>query len=87
MSVMLTMVVWLCIVQSVEGMKLICYELMDAANREPSDHMLQLYDASANELVIELTWKVEQVGIPCTHARALLRPECIDISDHHPANE
>ncbi len=47
--------------QTVEGMKLICYELMDAANRLPNDDVFQVYTSSATELVIELTRKVEKV--------------------------
>jgi hypothetical protein len=60
------------VMQTVEGMKLICYELMDAANRHLNDDLLRVYDSSANELVIELTKKVEQVRtIPCYVANCL----------------
>lgn len=51
-----------CGVQSVEGMKLVCYELMDAANRSSGADALQLYADSANDLVIQLTSKIEKVG-------------------------
>lgn len=48
--------------QSVEGMKLVCYELMDAANRPAGADGLRIYATSANDLVIELTSKIEKAS-------------------------
>ena len=49
-------------VQSVEGMKMLCYELMGAANNGVSDSTLAHYGAQANALTLVLTEKVEQVS-------------------------
>lgn len=48
--------------QSVEGMKMLCYELMGAANNGVSDSTLAHYGAQANALTLVLTEKVEQVS-------------------------
>ncbi|KAK9814323.1 hypothetical protein WJX72_004049 [[Myrmecia] bisecta] len=47
--------------ESVEGMKLLCYEVMEAASGKASPATLATLAASANELVMELTKKVHQV--------------------------
>lgn len=70
---------WLCSVwyglqtsfclQSVEGMKVLCFELMEAAAGRASAYTLANLAASANELVIELTNRVHQVrvaAVTCT---------------------
>lgn len=48
--------------QSVEGMKVLCFELMEAAAGRASAYMLANLAASANELVIELTNRVHRVN-------------------------
>lgn len=49
-------------VQSVEGMKVLCFELMEASGGRASASTLADLAASANELVVELTRRVHQVG-------------------------
>lgn len=49
--------------QSVEGMKVLCFELMEAASGRASAYTLANLAASANELVIELTRRVLQVSL------------------------
>lgn len=46
---------------AVEGMKILCYELMEAAAGQASPGTLSNMDVSVNELVIELTSKVHLV--------------------------
>ncbi|KAL3133794.1 hypothetical protein ABBQ32_008271 [Trebouxia sp. C0010 RCD-2024] len=48
--------------QSVEGMKVLCFELMEASGGRASASTLADLAASANELVVELTRRVHQVG-------------------------
>ena len=48
--------------QSVEGMKVLCFELMEASGGRASASTLADLAASANELVVELTRRVCQVG-------------------------
>ena len=55
--------------QSVEGMKVLCFELMEAAAGRASAYMLANLAASANELVIELTNRVHQVTAHTIHRR------------------
>lgn len=50
-------------VQSVEGMKVLCFELMEASAGRASASTLADLAASANELVVELTRRVHQVSI------------------------
>ena len=50
------------LVQSVEGMKVLCFELMEASGGRASACTLADLAASANELVVELTRRVHQVG-------------------------
>ena len=54
-------------VQSVEGMKVLCFELMEASGGRASASTLADLAASANELVIELTRRVHQASflLPC----------------------
>ncbi|KAL0039701.1 hypothetical protein WJX77_005628 [Trebouxia sp. C0004] len=47
--------------QSVEGMKVLCFELMEASGGRASASTLADLSASANELVVELTRRVHQV--------------------------
>ena len=47
--------------QSVEGMKVLCFELMEASGGRASSLTLADLAASANELVVELTRRVHQV--------------------------
>ena len=47
--------------QSVEGMKVLCFELMEASAGRASTFTLADLAASANELVVELTRRVHQV--------------------------
>lgn len=47
--------------QSVEGMKVLCFELMEASGGRASPSTLTDLAASANELVVELTRRVYQV--------------------------
>ncbi|KAL0028272.1 hypothetical protein WJX79_006476 [Trebouxia sp. C0005] len=47
--------------QSVEGMKVLCFELMEASGGRASASTLADLAASANELVVELTRRVHQV--------------------------
>ena len=49
--------------QSVEGMKVLCFELMEAASGRASAYTLANLAASANELVIELTRRVLQASL------------------------
>ena len=49
--------------QSVEGMKVLCFELMEAACGRASAYTLANLAASANELVIELTRRVLHVRL------------------------
>ena len=48
--------------QSVEGMKVLCFELMEASGGRASASTLADLAASANELVIELTRRVHQAS-------------------------
>lgn len=48
--------------QSVEGMKVLCFELMEASGGRASASTFADLAASANELVVELTRRVHQVG-------------------------
>ena len=49
--------------QSVEGMKVLCFELMEASGGRASASTLADLAASANELVVELTRRVHQVWL------------------------
>lgn len=53
--------------QSVEGMKVLCFELMEASGGRASASTLADLAASANELVVELTRRVHQVGYHHKH--------------------
>lgn len=53
--------------QSVEGMKMLCYELMEAVNGAASESTLAHYGAQANGLTVVLTEKVEQVSLSVCH--------------------
>ena len=51
-----------CLMQAVEGMKVLCYELMEATAGRASASTLGNCAAQADGLVKELTAKVHQVG-------------------------
>ena len=48
--------------QCVEGMKKLCYALMDA-QKGSSAHVRAYFAASASVLVVELSRRVDQVGV------------------------
>ena len=58
---LLMLVAWLGLLQSVEGMKMLCYELMDATSGKVSQSTLAAFAAAANNLVVILTSKIIEV--------------------------
>ena len=60
-EILLMLVAWLGLLQSVEGMKMLCYELMDATGGKVSQSTLAAFAAAANNLVVILTSKIIEV--------------------------
>lgn len=67
------------VLQYVEGMKLLSYELMDSTKggaEKRDEHVLSHYASHASQLVMELVWKVQKVGILTTLCTKRWNSDC-----------